>query len=385
MNRRKIVIVGGGAAGFAAAITAARQGCDVQVIEAAERVGNSIKVTGDGRCNIANSHTAADLYWNGSFVERAFSQVSPQDALALLGSCGLMLREEAQGRLYPLANKSTSVIDALRLSAEREGVREVCGKHAVSLRPKAGAWLLRTEDGESRTFDAVVAACGGTRLPEGFLPDGIQAFPQRPLLGPMKTSTQPLKGLDKVRAKCSVSVGDRTEDGEVTFRSYGISGIAAFNMTRFARKGDAIRLDFLSHMPREASLLLLEQRMAALDPCDWLQLTCGMLLPLVARAVLRQAGLAPDSRPRPCDLAAFDRALRGFELEYLGIGDQKLCQVHRGGVRVSQVDPSSMALIGYPGLHCVGEMLDVDGPCGGYNLHWAWVSGIIAGKAVAHD
>ncbi|MGN0262509.1 MAG: aminoacetone oxidase family FAD-binding enzyme [Eggerthellaceae bacterium] len=385
MNRRKIAIVGGGAAGFAAAITAAREGCDVTVVEAAERVGNSIKVTGDGRCNIANSRTSAGLYWNGDFVGRAFSRVSPWDALDFLESCGLMLREESQGRLYPLANKSTSVIDALRLSAEREGVCELCGERVVSLEPRAGAWRLRTESGWVRTFDAVVAACGGTKVPEGFLPDGVRVFPQRPLLGPMKTSSQALKGLDKVRAKCSVTVGDRTEDGEVTFRAYGISGIAAFNMTRFARKGDTVRLDFLSQLGKDTSLPLLERRLHALDPFDWLQLTCGMLLPLVARAVLRQAGIAPDSEPRPCDLPAFDRVLRGFELEYLGIGDQKLCQVHRGGVCVSQVDPASMGIEGYPGLHCAGELLDVDGPCGGYNLHWAWVSGIIAGKAVAHD
>lgn len=385
MDRRKIAIVGGGAAGFAAAIAAAREGCDVTVIEVAERVGSSIKVTGDGRCNIANSRTSADLYWNGPFVERAFSRVSPQDAIAFLESCGLMLREEAQGRLYPLANKSTSVIDALRLAAEREGVREACSKRVISLEPEAGAWKLHCEDGRVRTFDAVVAACGGAKIAEGFLPDGVRSFPQRSLLGPMKTSTQALKGLDKVRAKCSISVGDRIEDGEVTFRTYGISGIAAFNMTRYARQGDTIRLDFLSQIDRDASLPLLEQRLRLLDPSDWLQLTCGMLLPLVARAVLRQAGLPPEARPRASELAVFDRVLRGFELEYLGIGDQKLCQVHRGGVCVSQVDPASMVLTNHPGLYCVGEMLDVDGPCGGYNLHWAWVSGIIAGKAVAHD
>lgn len=355
------------------------------VFEAAERVGNSIKVTGDGRCNIANSRTAAVDYWNPSFVDGAFSHVPPQDALSFLESCGLLLREEAQGRLYPLANKSTSVIDALRLTAGRCGVREECECRVESVAPQAKGWRIRTHDGRSRMFDAVVLACGGVKPGAGMLPADVRAFPQRPLLGPMKTSTGALKGLDKVRAKCSVSVGERVEEGEVTFRSYGISGIAAFNLTRFAQRGDLVRLDFLPFMAKEASLPLLNERLRRFDPQDWLQLTCGMMLPLVARAVLRQAGLSAESRPCASDLPAFDRALRDFELEYLGIGDQKLCQVHRGGVCVSQVDPATMGVIGHPGLHCAGEMLDVDGPCGGYNLHWAWVSGIIAGKAAAYD
>lgn len=385
LAQRSVSVIGGGAAGFAAAICAARQGCDVTVFEASERVGNTIKVTGDGRCNIANSTTKADDYHNGEFVANAFGCVSPGDALRFLEGCGVILREEAQGRLYPQTNKSTSVIDALRQQAARFGVVERCSSRADRVSPRKGGWLIGFEDGRRHECDAVILACGGGRVPKSLLPQGISTVPRVPLLGPMKTDPQALKGLDKVRAKCSVSVGGRIEDGEVTFRSYGISGIAAFNMTRHADPGDVIRLDFLSFMDPDASLPMLEERLELLDPADWLELTCGMLLPLVARAVLRQAGIPAESKPRKKDLPRFDRAIRAFELEYLGVGDEKLCQVRRGGVDVSQVDPGSMQLIAHSGLYCVGEMLDVDGPCGGYNLHWAWVSGMIAGRAVADD
>lgn len=386
LSRRRIAIVGGGAAGFAAAITAAREGCQVTIFESQDRVGNSIKVTGDGRCNIANSNTQAEDYRNADFVQRAFGVAGPDDALRFLEECGIMLREEAQGRLYPQANKSTSVIDALRLMASKLGVTEACGCAIRKVSRSNGRWAVEADGIQEKPFDAVVLACGGGEIPSGLLPKGVKANRPKPLLGPMATDTDPLKGLDKVRAKCSLRVGHHAEDGEATFRSYGVSGIAAFNLTRFANPGDSVFVDFLPQLGRDESLPLLERRVKTLGPSTWLDLTCGMLLPLVARAVLRQAGLDPDKRPEAASLDAFDAALRAFRLEYKGIGDKRLCQVRRGGVCVSQVDPETMQLAGaHEGLFVVGEMLDVDGPCGGYNLHWAWVSGMIAGKAVCVD
>lgn len=385
MDSRKVAVIGGGASGFAAAITAAENGCLVSMFERQDRTGNTIKVTGDGRCNIANSLTSADVYHNKYFVCDAFASASPQDALCFLEGCGIMLREEAQGRLYPQANKSTSVIDALRLSAFRFGVEEHCGRAVESVRRSKSQWMVRLEDGSAHSFDSVIMACGGGQIPSNFLPEGIVANGPCPLLGPMATDTKALRGLDKIRVKCAITIGNHREEGEATFRSYGLSGIAAFNLTRFAKKGNDIFIDFLPQFASDQSLLLLERRFESLEPATWLDLTCGMLLPLVSRAIFRQACLDPEAKPERAQLAQLDRALREFKLIYEGIGDSRLCQVRRGGIDVSQVDPNTMQIKEMHGLYSTGEMLDVDGPCGGFNLHWAWVSGIIAGRSVAHD
>lgn len=386
LRKNRIAVVGGGAAGLAAAVTAARSGARVDVFEAHDRVGNSIKVTGDGRCNIDNAQVTPHDYRNAAFVKRAFQTCPPEDVRVFLESLGLLLRQEAGGRLYPYANKSTSVIDALRLAADKAGVCERCGVAVSAVVPEAAGWGIRRGDGSGSAcrYDCVVLASGGSAR-AGLLPKGVSFHAMQPVLGPLSTDTQPLRGLDKVRVKCALRSGAYREEGEVTFRNYGISGIAAFNMSRLVRKGDVLRIDFLPDISAEDSLGYLQKRLVVLDSHTWLDYTCGLLLPLVARAVLRAAGLNPEVRPQADELSAFHHALHSFPLTVRGIGDEKLCQVHRGGVDVASVDPATMRVSGYPGLYAVGEMLDVDGPCGGYNLHWAWASGIIAGRDVSRD
>jgi predicted Rossmann fold flavoprotein len=381
-RERSIAIIGGGASGLAAAITAARAGARVVVYEAAERVGNSIKVSGDGRCNIANTSTRPEAYRNPEFAARAFAACSGSDALAFLGSCGLLLREEAQGRLYPQANKSTSVIDALRLAAARAGVREACGMRATRIRSEAGRWRIRFDQGSDAVCDRVIVACGNA-LSSSLLPSDVPISPFLPILGPLRTDSDPLRGLDRVRVRCALTSGSIRESGEITFRTYGISGIVAFDMSRFVRPGDALSIDLIPQWGAGPSVDRLRDRLDSLASRTWAEFCMGMLLPLVGQAVLRAAGLDPQARPHPEDMPVFDAALRAFPLTVRGIGDERLCQVKRGGVAVEAVDPASMAVRNAPGLLAAGEALDVDGPCGGYNLHWAWISGSIAGRAAA--
>lgn len=382
-----IAVLGAGASGFAAAICAARGGAHVSLYEAESRVGQSIKVTGDGRCNIANVATTADVYRNEAFVRHAFAACAPEQAIRFLESCGLLLREEAEGRLYPQANKSTSVIDALRLTARHVGVHEITGKRAQALSERDGRWSVSFADTSRVESDAVVVCCGH-HLTSGLMPDDVALIPLRPVLGPLACDTTPIRGLDKVRAKCALTLESGAgrpvrENGEVTFRSFGMSGIAAFNMSRIARKGDTVMVDFLPGFTPDESLPYLRRRMDRLSADTWYDLLCGMVLPLVARSVLRAAYLDPDAKPDQAGVLALDSALRSFPLTVHGVGDRRLCQVHRGGIDVACIEPSTMEVIGHPGLFATGEALDVDAPCGGYNLQWAWVSGILAGTAAS--
>ena len=404
-ERVDICIVGGGASGLAAAITAARAGRSVAVLECDYEYGRSIKRTGDGRCNIANAHTHAGLYRNECFVEQAFRACSPERALAFLESCGLVLRQESEGRLYPQANKATSVVDALLLAAQRAGVRIELGCSVTSVLPYGDAWQVAYDRMQLPQTNKRVTArdlaaarahaqamqlqacsvvyCAGGNVPSSVLPATVQVRPSVSVLGPLATDVAPIAGLDKVRVKCALRSGDACEEGEVTFREYGVSGIAAFNLSRLVQPGDVIAIDFLPACEGDAAEALLQRRLGVMEPCTAEEFCVGMLLPEVAHAVLRAAGLKGSSSMSQADVSPLARTLKAFPLVVKGLGDERLCQVHRGGVAVEAVRPETMEVAGQPGLYVCGEALDVDAPCGGYNLHWAWVSGIVAGEAAS--
>ena len=380
-NRCDVVVIGAGASGLACAIAAARAGRQVVVLEAGREPGRTIRVTGDGRCNIANARTDASVYRNAAFVARAFEACPPAQSLDFLRSTGIVMREEGQGRLYPQANKAASVVDALLWAARRAGVRFLCDHRAVRLTPQQNAWRVECAHGPALVARAV-AICVGGGLPSGLVPSRVPTVPASPVLGPLACAKAP-RQWDKLRAKCALSCGSFREEGEVTFRTYGVSGIAAFNLSRIARPGDELAIDFLPSLAPADTAAFLAARLEALAPCTWEEFCCGMLLPLIGRELVARAGLDARAAAAPAGLPAFGRMLRAFPLTVTGIGDASRCQVHRGGIDVAALDPATMRVAAPGRLFACGEALDVDGPCGGFNLHWAWTSGLLAGKAVA--
>lgn len=422
-NKRKtLAIIGGGAAGLAAAVAAARElraigageGAAIEVVEADERVGRSILATGNGRCNFSNACIDAGAYRNAEFVGEALRALADAAAggpgagkqppqvtdpvLAFFADLGLAWREEGEGRLYPLANKASVVLDVLRSAARDLGVAEVCGcaveEIVVPERP-GGRFHLRCAGGVVRHADAVIVAVGGAPA-EGLLPPAFPRVPAQAVLGPLRTDTAVVRQLDNIRVRCAVSLvrpgggGGKPiarEEGELLFRSYGVSGIAVFNLSRFAEPGDELAVDFLPQVDvpgAEGLVRARRKRLAAQGRAfsgeDVLR---GLLLPPVARAVLKRAGLVPEAPLAKGDAPALARALKAFSLTVEGVGDARQCQVARGGLDVGAFDPATMEAHGLPGLFAVGEALDVDAPCGGYNLHWAWATGILAARTAA--
>lgn len=431
---KRLAIIGGGAAGLAAAISAMReakrelnQSCgnvdesseglpdripfDVVLYEADERVGRSILATGNGRCNFSNAHIDAAVYHHAKFVEAALhelanwrgSQGCELESRKLEGdpvceffeSLGLVWREESEGRLYPLANKASSVLDVLRTQADRAGVRMHCSQRVVRIDPSQHAgecFHIHFDNGEVVPAEAVIVAVGGVPA-RGLMPSAIACAKPRAVLGPLCTDVAPIRKLNNIRVRCTVSLvepGGRVkarERGEVLFRDYGVSGIAVFNLSRFAQPGDMLCIDFLPHIPADTS----ERFMAERYKCIALDvnkptgedLLRGMVLPAVADAVLRAAGLKPNRALTKRDIPLLAHVLKAFSLEVRGIGDARQCQVHRGGADVAAFDPCTMEAHRVPGFYVVGEALDVDAPCGGYNLHWAWASGMLAGRSAA--
>lgn len=435
-NMKTIAIIGGGAAGLAAAITAGeklrREGLaesvEVVLYEAdPERVGRSILATGNGRCNFSNARIDSCLYRNAGFVEGSLRELARLwDALgpdfAETPACervesesaieptgleapvheffshhGLMWRQEVQGRLYPLANKASSVLDVLRAAAHAAGVQMRFGRELCRIEAgKGGKRIhLRFRDGSIEHADAAVIAVGGRAIDKVELPAGIARCSSAPVLGPLRADARIARQLNNIRVKCAVALlrgGDvvAREEGELLFRDYGVSGVCVFNLSRFAQEGDFLSIDFLPQLPaaaRESWLFSrrkhLSARLGQNAPLSAENVLCGVVLPQVARVVCRYAGVDADRPLAKRDVAALACALGAFKLGVQGIGDAKQCQVTRGGVDVSSVCASTMEAVTIPGLFFAGEALDVDAPCGGYNLHWAWASGMLAGASAA--
>lgn len=426
-NVKQIIVIGGGAAGLAAAIAAAwkarTQGTHVHVriFERDDRVGRSILVTGNGRCNFTNAQIDIEKYNNGAFVGKVFSaleEVSPwqtgagkggegtgvgavanagedtwasSDAKVLVGaknaiqaffqSIGLAWRQESEGRMYPATGKASTVLNLLRRAARELGVEECCEHEVLALEPPResnGVFTLRMKDGSFERAHKVVVACGGNAI-SNILPEGLEFTQQCQALVPLATNTELTRALDNIRVRCNVALeraGEviASEHGELLFRKYGVSGIAVFNLSRFARHGDTLVIDFLPNC--NDALALLENRARNLKALferepNAEELLDGLVLPLVAESIIKCAG--------GVSLDALAKSLKRFNLQVQGAGDAKQCQVHQGGVKCEELNSNTMESRKYPGLFVAGEALDVDGPCGGYNLHWAWASGLLAG------
>ena len=439
----RIAIVGGGAAGLAAAVAAAREleglgsgeTAGIVVFEADERVGRSILATGNGRCNFSNSSVDASLYRNPDFVAGALRALADDGAarlkarglacdpdedpvLRFFGDIGLVWREEAEGRLYPATGKASTVVDVLRAAASDAGAVEARGRRVIAVEPPAeegGLFHLRFADGSIEHAAAVIMAVGGKHALCGsdggdragahaasLLPERYAVEPPRPVLGPLRVREEAPRRLDNIRVRARVRLADDApfgatkaeERGEVLFRSYGVSGICVFNLSRFAEPGDALLIDFLPQVERTRLRRYLVDRARRLAtpkgsgggmraPITYEALLRGLLLPQIGHSVLEQAGLDPHALLDADDLPALERALSEFPLTVEGIGDERQCQVLRGGLAIGAFDPRTMESRLDAGLFAAGEALDVDAPCGGYNLHWAWASGLLAGATAA--
>lgn len=393
-SMKRIAIIGGGAAGLAAAVSAARSAeqyagqraeeVDVVVFEAADRVGKSILATGNGRCNFSNKDMVGDRYHGHTFVGQTYRAIPPYQVFELFGKIGLLFSEDSEGRLYPFTNKASTVLDVLRFALEDFSVNVVCNRNVHTVTPVEDSYLLAFDNDETAFFDAVIVACGGS-VARHLLPPSYSYIPPKPMLGPLKTDTECLHGLNNTRVKCSVSVNREgrtiTEEGEVLFREYGVSGIAVFNLSRYVRPGETLHLDFFSSYSKDQLERILRDRFVYVGHRDTVKFCAGILQPAVARAALKKTRLPVDAPLTVGDIPALVQTLKDFSLTVQSIGDARQCQIKRGGFKTDGFDPQTMQSKSDPGLFVAGEALDVDGPCGGYNLHWAWASGILAGRA----
>lgn len=397
MRNTRVAIVGGGAAGLSAAIAAARLGADVTVLEGAPRVGRKVLASGNGRCNLTNLSAAPWAYNQPGFVEPVLGRYDCAAIGDVFASMGLLTFADDEGRVYPQTNAASSVLDVLRLECAHLGVSERLGFEAVGIAKKtsdAGFEVLAS-DGDSAVTDAVVVTTGGgSPLLAATGHDMVETCP---VLGPVRTDPEPIRGLSGVRVRCAATLiagagADGTggepvacERGELLFRDYGVSGIMVFDLSRSLRPGSVISIDFFPDSTLPELTALIAERCAALDWRSARTLFAGMLNDRVAAAVLRAARVDVTAPVDRLPQARIAESLKGFRLEVLGMGDARQAQVTRGGAAVEGFDARTLESRQVAGLFAAGEVLDVDGRSGGYNLHWAWASGLVAGEGAARS
>lgn len=398
------IILGGGAAGLTAAAALADSGLRVAIIERLDRVGKKILSTGNGRCNLSNTDMDPGYYApSTSFVSEVYRQTTPKDVLAFFDSLGLMTAAE-EGRIYPRSMQASAVLDVLRIACEKGNVQIITGQKAVSILPsKRGGWSVQLESGEGVFAPALLCAMGGSAAPSmGTDGSGLRlltklghrAAPLYPALVQLKSAHPALKSLKgiRVQAQLTLCVNGKTaaqETGELLFQDYGVSGVCVFQLSRFASRALAegksvtLSVNLLPEVDDVHNWLC--QRIERHPHWAASQLFTGVLHRLLAQAILKEAGVPADavlSALTHAQHSALTRALSSFSLPLTGTQGFAQAQVTAGGILTDEVDPATLQSRLFSGLYLAGELLDVDGPCGGYNLHFAFASALTAARAM---
>ena len=397
---KTVLIIGGGASGMAAALSAAASPDNrVVLLERQARVGRKLLSTGNGRCNLTNMSCSPEKYHGeeASFVMPALSAYPPEKILGWFRSLGLITVEQPDGRVYPFSDTAASVLDVLRFALESSGVRVQAGECVLSASRRSGRFCVQTASSVYQGDALIVAAGGKAGGKVGGVSDGyelLRSFGHRcsriyPALVPLHTDTDFPRALKGVRTDAHVRLFGGSSllaesCGEVQFTEKGISGPAVFEVSRTASvHGGELELDFFRTLPHSEVLALLRQRRELSPDAEAGNAFAGLLHSRLGSVIARAASIRPSGLMKDLsdgDLSLLADRAKAFRLRVTGTDSFDAAQVTAGGILTSEFSPETLESRLVPGLFACGEVLDIDGDCGGYNLQWAWASGLLAGR-----
>jgi predicted Rossmann fold flavoprotein len=406
---RKLFVIGGGSSGMMAAISAARGGAAAVLLEARDRVGKKLLATGSGRCNLTNSDSSLSRFHGGdrAFIAAVLSRFPVASAIDFFEELGVSCQAEEGGRIYPRSGQASAVLDVLRWELERLKVDLRTGHEVRAILPGAKGFALELAAGGELKAERIVLACGGRAGPQ-FGSDGsglrlAEALGHRLVdpvaaLVPLRIRADFLRKLKGVSFMASGEVrcgGEvlRREIGEFLFTDSGISGPPLLQLSGTAsralkaNKGPCIVLDLFPAMSLEELASALEVRFRRQGHKSLADGLVGLLNKRLIPVILSAAGIdcphLPGSGISPAARLGLARVLKGWSLPVSGTMPWPEAQVTAGGVALDEVNPATMESRLVSGLFFCGEVLDVDGDCGGFNLQWAWSSGWLAGLSAA--
>ena len=395
-----IGIIGAGASGMAAAIEAAKNP-QVQVVlmERQARVGKKLSATGNGRCNLTNLHADEGGFHgdDGNFSSAALKKYDVDATLEWFRDLGLYTVAEPSGRVYPYSDQANSVVDVLRFALEKSNIQLLNGFEVTKVRKTDSGF--RVDSTEETVFcDRLIIACGGlagTKLGgsmfgykflRGF---GHTCTKLRPTLVQLKSNWSGCAALKGVRANCHAAIYHNgslysESTGELQLTEHGLSGPVMFEISRDACQGGGewyCKLDFLPDMDEEQLISELHRRKDTTWNAE--ELLTGILHNRLGRVLTQCAGIKANWKIADLseeELTAVCKTVKGLEVALSEPMGMDAAQVTAGGIVTAEFDPETMESRLVPGLYACGEVLDVDGDCGGYNLQWAWSSGRLAGS-----
>ena len=400
---KSLIVIGAGASGLMAAITAARKGAQVTILEAMEKPARKLLMTGNGRCNLTNlDFSRKDCYRGGnpSFWQQVYAQFDEKKTMAFFEEMGLLLQKRGSG-VYPLTDQASSVVDRLVLEVQKHHIKLKCKEKVQRIKRHPDHWQVFTETWHYEA-DTVILACGSRSVPatgsdgsgyELAKLAGHTIIPPLPALVPLKCREGFVKKLAGLRTRADITmyITDKnghgteayTESGELQWTEYGISGIVVFQLSRYAayalQQGSKVQvqIDCLPSVKEETLFELLEKKMSEESISDALTgiIPKKMIAVILELCKIKKASSKPDAEK----LQEVCRTIKQLSVSVTGTRSFEQAQVCAGGVATDEICPATMESRKKNDLYLTGELLDVDGICGGYNLQWAWSTGYIAG------
>lgn len=406
--KKQIIIIGGGASGLMAAITAAREGADVTILEHMDRVGKKILTTGNGRCNMTNLSLRPEYYRcsQKQFPMKVLDRFSVWDTLAFFDELGIVTKSK-NGYIYPNSEQASAVLDCLRMEVEHLNIKVLLEIQIQKINKtgKKGQemFVVHTDRGVFQGSRLILATGSKAAPATGSDGSGYELARQfghtviRPLpaLVQLRCDGKYFKHLAGIRCEAVIKlVSDgktlAADEGELQLTDYGISGIPTFQVSRFAsvalsegRQVTAV-IDFFSSKSMDDTRLFLKKRASAMSYRTAGDFLIGVLNKKLAGVLLKLSGIALDQPVGSIQREEFEKLtmnLKQFKTRVTATNSFEQAQICCGGVDTRELRPETMESKLVSGLYLTGELVDVDGICGGYNLQWAWSTGAIAGRS----
>ena len=400
--KTEIAVIGGGASGLMAAVTAKKSGKEVIILERKDRILKKVLITGNGRCNITNVNANISNYFgkNISSVENILNRFTPQDTMDFFNELGIVCNEENRGKVYPLSGQASSVVDALRFEAEKLGIKIETEFYVRKIEKDGFKFRIYSEDRKKIEAGRVIIAAGGQSYPElGSNGSGFELAKElghsvtklSPSIVQLKTEKHQVKGLQGIKTDVAVTAyGDNkkicTYDGELLFTDYGISGNVVFNISFVMPlyKNVEFEIDFMEKFDYNELYEILKERKRILSHLTMENYFNGMINKKLGQFLSKVSGIEKLSKPvkdlNDSDIRKLCTVLKKYRVKILETTGFKNAQVTAGGVSLDEVNAETLESKIVKGLYFSGEVLDVYGECGGFNLQWAWASGYIAGE-----
>lgn len=405
-----VIIIGGGASGLVAAITAAKLGAKVIIIDHNKRIGQKLLATGNGKCNLTNTDQNAKNYRgdNPDFAKDVLALFTDKDTINFFNKLGLLVKDK-QGYIYPISEQATTVLDILRLACDNLGVITYCQSSVISINKSDNIFILKYKNLAEDKVELVSAkklilATGGKanaktgsdgsgyELARNF---GHHIIKPTPALVGLLGKENFFKAISGVRTEALLTLKINNENiisekGELQLTNYGLSGIPVFQISRYASKAVDLKkevvvvIDFLPNHSKSELIEHIKSQLYLNSYKNIEQQLFGLLNRKLASLILKQAGInlfTISSSISNLELDKIINLIKSFEVKIEKANTFDQAQVCAGGVDTNEVYANTLESKKIENLYIIGELLDIDGACGGYNLQWAWSTGYLAGKS----